>query len=119
MEWAIIYFKEEQHQPVKDYLEGLPPKTKAKILRNLLLLSEFGPNLGFPYVSNVGGNMWELRTLYQGNQYRALFSMLSQRTILILHVFQKKTNKLPKRELEIAIKRLKRYQQTQRKKGEI
>ena len=33
--------------------------------------------LGYPLVSNVDRNIWELRTIYQGNQYRILFSIVS------------------------------------------
>jgi phage-related protein len=96
---------------VREYLDGLPPEAKAKILRNLLLLSEFGSGLGRPFVESVGRNLWALRTVHGGNQYRVLFSVLPGRTLLMLHAFQKKTEKLPRRELETALGRLKRHQQ--------
>jgi phage-related protein len=109
MEWEILYYHEGNRSPVRDFIDTLPPKTKAKVLRNLLLLSEFGLELGWPLVSNVDRNIWELRTVYQGNQYRLLFSLVPEKTFLVLHGFQKKSAKLPERELEIARKRLKRY----------
>jgi phage-related protein len=98
-------------------LDGLQPKVKAKILRNMLLLSEFGLELGFPFVSNIERNLWELRTVAFGGTYRMLFSLLTGRTFLILHGFQKKTDKLPDSERDIALKHLERYFKQNRKEN--
>jgi phage-related protein len=115
MNWHIIFYEDGPKQPVKEYLDGLQPKAAAKILRNLLLLSEFGLELGFPYVSNIERNLWELRIVAFGDTYRMLFSLLPGRTFLILHGFQKKTDKLPDSERDIALKRLARYLEQNRK----
>ncbi|TEB04748.1 hypothetical protein Psch_03510 [Pelotomaculum schinkii] len=110
MIWQILYYQEGNSQPVREYIDSLYPKTKAKILRNLLLLSEFGPDLGWPFVSNISRNIWELRTVHQGNQYRILFAVTEGKIILLLHGFQKKTKKLPEKELNLAVSRFTHYQ---------
>ncbi|MBC7076498.1 MAG: type II toxin-antitoxin system RelE/ParE family toxin [Syntrophomonadaceae bacterium] len=95
--------------PVKEFIDRQPTKAKVKILRNLQLLSEFGPGIGYPFVSNIGDNLWELRTVFQNNQYRILFSVVSGHIILLVHGLHKKTQKLPNKDLNIAYKRLKNY----------
>jgi phage-related protein len=109
MDWKIIYYTERERQPVKEFIDAQLPKAKAKILRNLLLLSEFGPDIGYPLISNIERNLWELRTVYQGNQYRILFAVISGKIILLIHGFQKKTQKIPKKDLDLAKRRLKQF----------
>lgn len=109
MKWNIYYYSEGERQPVKEFIDAQLPKVKAKILRNLLLLSEFGPDIGYPLISNLERNLWELRTVYQGNQYRILFAMVSGKILLLTHGFQKKTQKISKRDLDLAKRRLKQF----------
>lgn len=109
MNWNIIYYKKNNKIPVKDFIDSQPTKVKAKILRNLQLLSEFGPNIGWPLISNIGDNLWELRTTFQGNQYRILFSLVSGKIVLLVHGFTKKTQKIPRSDLDLAYKRLREY----------
>jgi len=115
MNWQIFYYREGNHHPIQEYLDSLSPKTKAKILRNLLLLAEFGPNLGWPFVSNVSRNIWELRTVYQGNQHRILFAVKEGKIILLLHCFQKKTQKIPDKDIKLAVSRFTKYQKRSEK----
>lgn len=109
MKWNIIYYKDGNSQPVRQFIDAAPAKAKVKILRNLQLLSEFGVEMGFPLVSNVDRNIWELRTIYQGNQYRILFSIVSEQILLLTHGFKKKTQRILNKDKELAIKRLKNY----------
>ncbi len=115
MEWHVIFYEDGAKQPVKEYLDGLQPKVKAKILRNMLLLSEFGLDLGFPFISNIERNLWELRIAAFGDTYRMLFSLLTGRTFLILYGFQKKTDKLPDSERDAALRRLAKYLEQNRR----
>lgn len=115
MEWHIIYYEDGTRRPVREYLDSLQPKVEAKILRNMQLLSDFGLDLGFPFVSNIEKNLWELRTVAFGGTYRMLFSLLTGRTIMILHGFQKKTSKLPDSERNIALRRLAKYLEQNRR----
>ncbi|MGE5417091.1 MAG: type II toxin-antitoxin system RelE/ParE family toxin [Acidobacteriota bacterium] len=109
MAWELTFYQEGRNEPVSEFLDAQNAKARAKILRNLLLLEEFGPDLGFPLVSNIGRNIWELRTVFQGNQYRILFSVVAGKILLLLSGFIKKTRKLPDAELKLAEQRLKAY----------
>ena len=116
MKWKIVYYRECTKQPVKQYFDNLDSKTKAKILRNLQLLAEFGPELGWPYISKIRDKIWELRTTHGGNQYRILFALLSGNEVLLLHGIHKKTRKLLANDINIASNRLERFL-TSRKDG--
>lgn len=116
MNWKVDYYKVDYYKetsnkpsPVKEFIDKLGTKNKkaqAKVLRSLLLLSEHGLNLGFPYISNISKKLWELRIPFGNNQYRILFTIVSNRIIILLHAFSKKTAKISDKELRIAYKRL-------------
>lgn len=59
-----------------------------------------------PLVRHIEGKIWELREESQTNIYRLLYCFLSGRRILIQHGFQKKTQKTPRGEIEVANRRL-------------
>jgi phage-related protein len=52
--------------------------------------------------------LWELREESGTNIYRILYFMASGRRIVLLHAFQKKTRKTPRREIEVARIRMER-----------
>lgn len=111
MNWKVNYYRKTTNKPspVEEFINKLGTENKkaqAKVLRSLLLLSEYGLDLGFPYISNVSKKLWELRISFGNNQYRVLFTIVSNKIIILLHAFSKKTGKIPDRELEIAYKRL-------------
>ena len=70
------------------------------------ILSEFGINLPFPYSSQVEGRLRELRARYGKNQYRVLYYGDADRVFVLLHAFEKRSQKLPQREIRIAMERM-------------
>ena len=69
-------------------------------------LSEFGIDLPFPYSSQVEGRLRELRARYGKNQYRVLYYGDANRIFVLLHAFEKRSQKLPQREIRIAMERM-------------
>lgn len=113
--WTYEFYQDEKGQaPVKNFLLSLSPKPRGKVLQAIRILSEFGIHLPFPYSSQVEGKLRELRARYSGNQYRILYYCDANRIFVLLHAFQKRTRKIPKREIRIAIERMRADQQ---KKG--
>lgn len=59
-----------------------------EVLAALAILSEFGPNLGRPYVDTLNGskhpNMKELRIQFEGNPIRAFFAFDPTRQAIVL-----------------------------------
>jgi phage-related protein len=62
-------------------------------------------DIGMPLIRALGDNLWEVRCNLKGGRIaRVLFSVGGEEMIL-LHGFLKKTQKIPKREIDLAQKR--------------
>jgi phage-related protein len=59
-----------------------------------------------PLVGSLGQGLFEVRTSYDKNEYRVLFCIEAS-TMVLLHGFQKKTQKTPASELRLARQRQK------------
>jgi phage-related protein len=70
---------------------------------------EHGPNLGLPHTDALGGGLFELRLKGAEGIARVMYCLMIERQILVLHVFVKKTQKTPPRELRIARQRMKEF----------
>lgn len=103
MKWKIDYYNES----VKEDARSLPKSIKAKFeaIRDKIL--EQGPDLGLPFTRAMGKGLFEIRAKGQAGIARAMFCTISNNTVVILHVFIKKTEATPNKELELARKRMK------------
>lgn len=108
--WNIIYYESSSGNiPVYDFIESLSPIAKSKVSNTFDLLTEYGVKLGPPHVKKVvGTDLWELRIL-GGDSIRIFYIATSVKVFLLLHGFFKKSQKAPKKELKIALARLKEY----------
>lgn len=100
-----------------DYIAGLHAKAQAKVARALDLLEKYGPAIGPPHVKRLEGTggLHELRVPFGGEAYRLLF-FLNGRRIVLAHGFTKKSDRIPKKEIQTAIARMKNYFQRQGRK---
>ena len=104
---AVYYRGEDGREPVREFLDGLDAVTAANLARQierLNLLSDEIPHLPFPHSSQVDGELRELRCHHGREHYRVLYRR-SGRLIVLLHVFPKRTKKLPPSEIQIAADR--------------
>ncbi len=62
-----------------------------------------------PLAKHIQGKLYELRVESQANAYRVLYFTFTGRRIVLLHGFQKKTQKTPRREFAVAVKRMRRF----------
>ena len=76
----------------------------SKIINSLELLDELGEQIRPPRSKKVANNVYELRVL--GNLSVRIFYTFHKENIWVLHAFLKKSQKIPKKELEIVINRL-------------
>ena len=103
MSWQILYYNEKLEESILNLPDGL----LARYLRLTDLMIEFGPNLGLPHTKSIGKNLYELRIKSKEGISRIFFCLKIKNKIIMLHVFIKKSQRTPKTELEIAIKRMK------------
>jgi phage-related protein len=108
----IFYETDSGERPVENFLASLEPGPRAKAVRNLELLRTL-PFVPSKFWKKLQGseNIWEVRVEYAGNIYRILASTHKGNRVVLLHGFQKKSQKTPRQELEIAEQRKKRYLQ--------
>ena len=85
--------------PVKDFVEQLGKRSRAKIWRYVELLQQKGPSLIRPYTDHVYNKIRELRILVNEGNIRIFYCFMGKGNIILLHAFNKKTDKLPMREI--------------------
>lgn len=109
--WTLIYFETRRGDaPVRDYLDELPSRERARVADALDDLEEFGTSLTMPQVRPLQGTpLWEVRV--RGRiQHRVFYVMIEERRILLLHAFTKKSQRTPAREIQTALGRLAEFQ---------
>ncbi len=103
MEWNLEYYSED----VEESILSLPDGLLARYLRLTDLMIEFGPNLGLPHTKAIKGGLFELRVKSKEGIVRVFYCTILKNKIYMLHIFIKKSQKIPKKELKIAFSRLK------------
>lgn len=104
MEWRVELLDER----VVEELEELSAGLRAKFRRIATLMETFGPHkVKEPYVKPLEGKLWEIRMIGPDNIARAIYVAAQGKRLVVLHAFVKKTQKTPRRALDIAIARAK------------
>ena len=95
---------------VQRELDALPRDVRAHYDYISKLLCDHGPaDVGRPRVRYVDKGLWEMRMNGRDGIARSLYAVEAGELILVLRFFVKKTQKTPKREIEIALQRLKEW----------
>jgi phage-related protein len=101
-EWSVI-----THPLAEAELKALPADIRARLLRIADLLETFGPtNVGMPHIRPLEGKLLEMSMQGKDGIARAVYAAIQGRTLLVLHVFVKKTQATPRSAIETARKRL-------------
>lgn len=99
-----FYRSDSGREPVREWLERLEPRDRDRVEEGLQTL-QFGWPLGMPLARKLRPDLWELRSrLYHGIA-RIIFTV-SGGELVLLSGFVKKSQKLPRKELELAKRRL-------------
>ncbi len=96
--------------PVEDFLDSLAAKQVKKIAWVLRFIEET-ENISSYYLKKMVNtdDIWEVRVQVGNNIFRLLGFFENERLLILLHAFQKKTQKTPRRAIEIAEKRKKDF----------
>lgn len=89
---------------IEKFIFTLEKSTIAKILRTIDLLEQFGYKLGLPHSKKITKQLFELRICGKNNV--RIFYTFHKNNIILLYGFVKKTQRLPKKELEMALKKI-------------
>jgi phage-related protein len=85
------------------FMKELTQKEQQKIKYGLLLLKS-QEKISTRFVKYIRDGIYELRTLYNGNIFRVFFIFDDGNIVVLFNGFQKKTQKTPESEIELAIK---------------
>ena len=102
MRWQIG-FLDEQTQAA---LDRFPADIRASFQRIVELIQAHGlERVREPYLRHLEGPLWEMRLKGKSGIARAIYITASGMRIVVVHVFSKKTQKTPRREIDQALKK--------------
>lgn len=103
---VVLYRSSERVREIESFLDELSDKQRVKVLRQISYLVEFGLTISNPGLKKVSSTVfWEVRIL--GKDNIRLVCVEVKKVIFVLHVFFKKKQKIPNRELKTATNRYK------------
>ncbi len=89
-------------------LEALPADMRVRFSYISRLIEEFGlDRVREPHVKHLQGPLWEMRIKGKDCISRAIYVTATGQRVVVVRVFIKKTQKTPKREIDLALKRAK------------
>ena len=107
----IIFYRMESGQcPVEEFLDSLDAKQAQKVTWVLQLVEELD-RVPVQYFKKLAGtdNIWEIRAQCGNNIFRLLGFLDGKELVVLNHAFQKKSQKTPAREIQLAEKRMRDY----------
>ena len=103
----VVFFRTEAgNEPVREWLLSLDKEDKKAIGVDVKTV-EYGWPIGMPVCRPLGKRLYEVRSNISHKRIaRVIFTIIDQ-TMILLNGFIKKTQKTPKEEITLALKRLK------------
>jgi phage-related protein len=107
MAWVVELLDDR----VRDELEALPFDMQARFRRIAELIQEYGlERVHEPHIKHLHGSLWEMRMKGKDGISRSVYVTARGRRVVVVRVFVKKTQKTPRREIEIALQRAQEVQ---------
>jgi len=104
MAWAFAFLNDE----VREELESQPQEIRASFERIVRLVEAVGlERVHEPYIKHLEDRLWEMRLRGKDGIARAIYVTALKQRVVIVRVFAKKTQKTPRREIELALQRAK------------
>ncbi len=104
MPWRI----EILNETVAAEMAALPADMQARFLRLADRIAVAGlHSLGEPHVKHLEGKLWELRLTGRDGIARVLYVTAIGQRLVVVRVFLKKTQRTPRAEIELALRRSK------------
>jgi phage-related protein len=102
--WSFSFVNAE----AKAELDALPIDVRASFERIVQLVQTVGlGRVHEPYIKHLEDRLWEMRLKGRDGIARSLYVTASGWRVVILRTFVKKTQKTPRREIELARRRAK------------
>ena len=98
--------------PVAEFLDSIPSKQAQKVVWFFKLIEEL-PRVSTNFLKKIVNNedIWEVRVSFAKETFRFLGFFDGKKLIILNHAFRKKSQKIPRQDIRIAIKRKNEYLQ--------
>ena len=104
MGWRVEFVNDD----VAGELAAFPRDIRASFERIVSMIQDHGlERMREPYVKHLEGRLWEMRMRGKDGIARAAYVTATGKRVVVVHVFGKKTEKTPRREIETALRRAK------------
>ncbi|MGG7056486.1 type II toxin-antitoxin system RelE/ParE family toxin [Nitrosomonas sp. ANs5] len=108
MAWTV----ETLDKTVDEELEALPTDMRARFVWISQLIEIHGlQNVRQPYIKHVEDVLWEIRMKGKDGISRALYVTVKPKRVVVVRVFVKKTQKMSRRDIKLALKRAQEIEQ--------
>ena len=102
MRWRV----EILNDTVAGEIRSLPADMHARFLRLAKRIEQIGlEGLSEPHVKHLDGKLWEMRLTGRDGIARALYVTATGMRVIVLRAFVKKTQKTPRAEIDLALRR--------------
>ena len=102
MPWIV----EILNATVSREITSLPDDMHARFLRLADRIEQVGlESLGEPHVKHLEGKLWEMRLTGRDGISRVLYVTATGKRVVVVRAFVKKTQKTPRTEIELALRR--------------
>lgn len=89
--------------PVEDYLNSIHPDVRSAVSEAIRDIGQYGFKTLHADFRHILGKLWEIKI----DTNRIFYVMIHREKMVLLHAYKKQSQKMPRRELKVAIKRLK------------
>jgi phage-related protein len=103
----VVFHKSRSDRAyIEDFLADLDARDRATILAAFIDIRDCGFDAKGCQFRQIDGKLWEIKVRAPGGGYRFFYAMLRRDEMYVLHAYQKKGQKAPVRELDVARKRM-------------
>ena len=107
---VYIYQTTNGRAPLINWLKGQNQRVQDKATELVTLLEGRGHKLSMPHAKVLRSGIWELRVIVQRVQHRILYAFVGKNIVLLTHGLTK-TDKVPAKEIDKAIRYKNEYKQ--------
>ena len=97
-----FYTTASGRSPILDYIHGLSKQDRARLLEALDQVEQYGFDAVRTQFRQIEGKLWEIKV----SAHRVFYVMIQREEMVLLHAYKKQGQKMPLREREVAIKRM-------------
>jgi phage-related protein len=102
--WTVVFVSAVAQAEV----DALPEDMQMRFARITDMIRDLGlMAMREPYVKHIDGKLWEMRLKGEDGIARSLYMAARGERVVVLRTFVKKTDKTPRREIELAFARMK------------